>query len=85
MIKRLPLLRPLVAVVLGFGLLAGPAADAADDPVSRGDSALLNPGSLDAGAELAFPEILGHEDVDLYQDIFDVQDSGVCQVRNLRS
>ncbi len=72
MTKRLLLLKPLVAVVLGFGLLAGPAFAA--DPVSAPDSALLNPGSLDA--ELAFPEILGHQDVDLYRDIFDIQAAG---------
>ena len=76
MYMRLPLLRPLLAAVLGFGLLYGPAAGAADDPVSAPDQALLNPGSLDADAELAFPEILGHEDVDLYREIFDVQATG---------
>jgi soluble lytic murein transglycosylase-like protein len=76
MIKGLPLLRPLLAVVLGLGLLYGPVAGAAADPVSARSSALLNPGPLDAAAELAFPEILGHQDVDLYRDIFDVQASG---------
>ena len=73
-----------MAAVLGFGLLYGPVAGAADDPVSAPATALvnpglnpgLNPGSLGADAELAFPEILGHEDVDLYRDIFDVQGSG---------
>ncbi len=80
MIKRLPLLRPLLAAVLGFGLFVGPVAPvapaSADDPVSARPSALLNPDSFGADAELAFPEILGHEDVDLYRDIFDVQATG---------
>jgi soluble lytic murein transglycosylase-like protein len=73
MIKRFA---SLMAVVLGFGLLTGSAASAADDPGSAPATAFLNPGSLDADAELAFPEILGHEDVDLYREIFDVQVAG---------
>ncbi len=70
---------PLAAVVLGFGLFSGTPVDAAES--SRpGETALLEPGGFGAtaneDAELAFPEILTHEDADLYRRIFDVQEDG---------
>ena len=70
---------PLVAVVLGFGLVSGFSVHAADSQNST-KSALLDTAGFAAtvneDAELAFPEILRHEDVDLYRQIFNVQEDG---------
>lgn len=64
---------PLVAVVLGFGLISGFAVRAAD-------TALLGTAAFAASttedAELSFPETLSTEDVDRYRQIFDVQEDG---------
>ena len=74
---------PLAAVVLGFGLGSGFSVHAADSQNST-KSALLDTAGFAAtaneDAELAFPEILRHEDVDLYRQIFDVQED-VLDVR----
>ncbi|MCH7832305.1 MAG: hypothetical protein IIC55_05480, partial [Proteobacteria bacterium] len=78
MTKRFSVLFPLVlAALLGFG--PGPGAadglDVADASASLyGGGPRSGPGADDV--ELVFPKILVHADVDLYRQIFDVQEDG---------
>ncbi len=85
MTKRFSVLFPLVlAAVLGFG--PGPGAPGVPGAAAAGletadASASLNGGdpAADPGAgnvELVFPKILVHADVDLYRQIFGVQEDG---------
>ena len=73
------LIPPLAAVVLVFGLVSGFSVHAADSQNSTKSALLGTAGfaaTVNEDAELAFPEILRHEDVDLYRQIFDVQEDG---------
>ena len=76
MTKRFFVLYPLfIAALLGFG--PGPgvqtAVAAGFEPADA--SASLNGGDAD-NIELGFPKIIGHTDIDLYQEIFAVQEDG---------
>ncbi|MFQ5766086.1 MAG: lytic transglycosylase domain-containing protein, partial [Rhodospirillales bacterium] len=76
MTKHFSRFLPLVtAAALGFGWAFWAAAANATDPGWSGEAtASLETGDVDA--ELAFPEVLSHQDVERYRRIFDVQEDG---------
>ncbi len=73
------LMPPLAVVVLGFGLVSGFPVRAADNQIPTNTALFGSAGfaaTITEDAELSFPEILGHQDVDRYRQIFDIQEDG---------